>query len=282
MSLSRAAFALVLVLGGCDSLFNLDHVPAGGGHVDGDAMPGHDDGGLDAIFDASLCGAFDEDGDGLFDDCDPCPAVGGSTLDTDMDGLPDTCDPNLGPPDSLGHKKDKILFYAMFSKQSDLDDNFNAPAGGVVYLSTNSAISVSGDGMLNGAALLTKQSLSPTKIELDIGGLGGGGVYVNEVSIVEPAVTCHIFGTGCNQVDAGQTCFYISSTAKGMQPDPSSDLKKLELYKNGTSMATCRVTGSSSTATSGTGTLSQSTIQIAVSKDASMKILSMVVYGAGT
>jgi hypothetical protein len=83
-------------------------------------------------------------------------------------------------------------------------------------------------------------------------------------------------------VDAGQTCFYISSTAKGMQPDPTSDLKKLELYKNGTSMATCRVTGSSTTSTSGSGTLSQSTIQIAVSKDASVKILSMVVYGAGT
>ncbi len=43
----------------------------------------------------------DEDGDGLADDQDPCPALAGTAADSDGDGVGDACDPHPSTPGDL-------------------------------------------------------------------------------------------------------------------------------------------------------------------------------------
>lgn len=72
-------------------------VVAGCGRFDFDAR-------VDAAADASTCISpigHDEDGDGLDDNCDPCPNLAGDATDTDQDGVGDACDPSASPLDRI-------------------------------------------------------------------------------------------------------------------------------------------------------------------------------------
>lgn len=107
---TASALALAILISGCsldragigalpdgaagpDGGPGLDGGPAldGGGPDGGDLA---DDGGVDAFVppDTGGCGAIDDDGDGVPDGCDRCPA-GDDRVDVDADGQPDACDP---------------------------------------------------------------------------------------------------------------------------------------------------------------------------------------------
>ncbi|HUS28334.1 MAG TPA: hypothetical protein VMZ53_07490 [Kofleriaceae bacterium] len=91
-------FVLLGVLGGCDTVFSVDHV----GPTRDDAR------GADAALDAApgCWSAFqqdhDEDGDGRMDGCDNCPAVFNEQQeDDDGDQVGNACDPHPGMPDRI-------------------------------------------------------------------------------------------------------------------------------------------------------------------------------------
>lgn len=79
--------AALLLLTGCGRL-SFDATGEPGGVTDAR---------MDALADAAApaCGTsvHDEDGDGLFDACDPCPHLIGGAADADGDGVGDLCDP---------------------------------------------------------------------------------------------------------------------------------------------------------------------------------------------
>jgi hypothetical protein len=63
---------------------------------------------IDAPLDARICGTHDEDGDGIPDDCDDCPADANPLqVDSDGDGVGDACDPRPG-------QMDRIAFFESF------------------------------------------------------------------------------------------------------------------------------------------------------------------------
>jgi hypothetical protein len=84
--------ALLLALAGCDRVFAFDEVHTAT---------------ADARRDANLCGGIDhdEDGDGIADSCDDCPAdANPDQLDDDGDGVGDICDPHrMDNKDRLAH-----------------------------------------------------------------------------------------------------------------------------------------------------------------------------------
>lgn len=93
---------LALALASCGRL-GFD-VPAGVEAPDGGA-------------DTAMVG-HDEDGDGLPDDIDPCPATAGDATDSDSDGVGDACDPHPATPgDSI----------AVFSPLTPDDQPFDNP-----------------------------------------------------------------------------------------------------------------------------------------------------------
>jgi hypothetical protein len=82
--------ACLLLLGGCNLVFPRD-VETVGPDAPIDDCP---------IAPTPLCGVDDpdEDGDGVRDDCDPCPASTNQTGDADGDNIGDACDPHAGAP----------------------------------------------------------------------------------------------------------------------------------------------------------------------------------------
>jgi len=75
------------------------------GDLDGDGIPNKSD-----FCNQKAGGQFDEDGDGLGDDCDPCPiAPPPAKPDTDTDGIDAPCDPD---PDLDGNR---IVLYDGFN-----------------------------------------------------------------------------------------------------------------------------------------------------------------------
>jgi hypothetical protein len=88
---------------------------------------------------------YDEDGDGIVDGCDLCPAIADPLqLDEDGDGVGDECDPHL----SSAH--DRIAFFDGFSLP-DLDPRWHAYGSRGAWAQANGAVAqttVQGSGTL--------------------------------------------------------------------------------------------------------------------------------------
>lgn len=94
----KLALVALVSLCGCDALFDLHRIEITTGSNTPDAPMIY----LDAPADAANCGMHDEDSDGLFDKCDPCPTVSDvGDMDMDQDGIGDTCDPDQGPQNTI-------------------------------------------------------------------------------------------------------------------------------------------------------------------------------------
>jgi len=94
----KLALVALFAACGCDSLFDLHRIEITTGSNTPDAPTIY----LDAPADAPICGMHDEDSDGLFDKCDPCPTVSDAgDMDMDRDGIGDTCDPDQGPHNTI-------------------------------------------------------------------------------------------------------------------------------------------------------------------------------------
>jgi hypothetical protein len=93
--------ALLALLAGCNSLLGVHTFESGAADAALDAPP--DEPALDVAVDGRHCfSSHDEDGDGVLDDCDNCPAVTNpNQADADGDGVGDACDPELGEQDTL-------------------------------------------------------------------------------------------------------------------------------------------------------------------------------------
>lgn len=273
----RTCVLALLLLGGCDSLFNLDHVPPGGGGGSDGSM-GDDDAavrdGDPLMADAADCGTFDEDADGRMDGCDLCPTVAGSEADADLDGLPDACDPDLGTG-----QKDKILFAALFSDPLELGAKFDSTNTENMFPS--SLVYVNGTGAL-AATMTTKVSLAPTRIVLNITGVEGGG-YSAIVAVSQPSITAEVHAAGCDQTTLTQTCFLTQTgSGFGILQTKASNVTRIELSRNAGGTSTVfAVTASSTTGIGSTAQLSQAPITVTATAISGVKILNMVVYGSG-
>jgi hypothetical protein len=105
---ARTTLLVVLVVGGCDRVFGLDH-------------PTDDVDGLDVPTDASCAAADDEDGDCIVDARDNCPGASNPDQLDDgegelADGVGDACDPD---PDQPG---DRVLRFYSFLDSIDATD----------------------------------------------------------------------------------------------------------------------------------------------------------------
>jgi hypothetical protein len=106
----RRAYALVILMG-CDRVFLLQHIP--------DASPCWDP---DHV-------VHDEDGDGIADGCDICPAdPDPMQTDDDGDGVGDACDPHRGMPG------DHLVFFDPFETS---DPRWTSVGAGAAWLIAN-------------------------------------------------------------------------------------------------------------------------------------------------
>ena len=100
---------LVLAVTGCNGVFGLAHVTVAADAVATDAAP---------ICWNPLATTHDEDGDGIADNCDNCPAdVNPGQEDSDGDGVGDACDPHPGIADQI-ELFDPLLTDASWMPQS--------------------------------------------------------------------------------------------------------------------------------------------------------------------
>ncbi|MBR9871336.1 MAG: hypothetical protein GYB26_09380 [Gammaproteobacteria bacterium] len=86
-------FTALLALAGCEADSSGDGSSVNGGeqNVDGSGNGSNDDGSKE----------FDEDGDGIPDNEDSCPATGNDGVDADADGIDDACDGQVSNQDDL-------------------------------------------------------------------------------------------------------------------------------------------------------------------------------------
>jgi hypothetical protein len=119
----------------------------------------------------------DDDGDGLCDDVDPCPADFGDTTDTDGDGVGDACDPS---PTLVG---DSIAqFYPMLSIDSDW-----SVSDGSTWVFENSAIVATNVGNAATEHPAPQPIIEPT-VEVEIEPtFGGDGAMVGAYVVAQPS-----------------------------------------------------------------------------------------------
>lgn len=128
--------AWLVLLAGCDRVLGLGPIaplPGDGAASDG-ALPPRDIAPADVAIDAPFCATHpadpmchDEDGDGVVDALDNCPATsnpltGGKQTDTDGDGVGDQCDPH---PTVKG---DSVASFAPFA--AGFDGGWSSDIGG--------------------------------------------------------------------------------------------------------------------------------------------------------
>ncbi len=136
-----AVLATVPVLASCNQLFQLDQT-----HLRGTGC-----------WDSSQA-VRDEDGDGLADGCDNCPAVvNPDQTDDDLDGVGDACDPHLGDA------RDRLAFF----------DGFGAPVpdsrwtpGGTVQWSFDGSAAVQSDANAFGELFLSGVMFTDATVEI--------------------------------------------------------------------------------------------------------------------
>lgn len=251
--------AVLLVLGGCTSIFGLD-APTRAKPPDAST-----DDVVVAPEDApAVCTSVvnDEDSDAIDDACDACPTVPSDTSDADGDGLPNACDPNLV------NSGDRILFARMFTA-----------AGEILDLDPNQAMWAAADhGVvhLDDSGRLRTPNLAPTKIELRVLGFTG----TDALEIRAPGVTCTI---------RPETCF-VTPTAMCAEMTPgtnyvelaaaSSELRRV-VVTPGSGGTKCELlAGGALAEVSSTGMLGNGSTEVRIGLDSATVVQSIVVYGA--
>jgi len=102
-------------LGACGRL-SFDSIGTSGGDAGSDANG--------TPRDALACTAnHDEDGDGIDDNCDPCPQIAGDAADSDGDGVGNACDPEPNNP-----RQSIALFDPFVALSDDWVATTNVPA----------------------------------------------------------------------------------------------------------------------------------------------------------
>jgi hypothetical protein len=267
----RWLLVLGLVAGGCNKLFDLEHVNGGGGDASGSDGPAADP---DAVTDGPDSDApgcvgspvVDEDSDGIDDSCDPCPtSTGSNLLDGDGDGLPNACDPEAGPAN-------KILLYASFAQQSDT----------LAFSLTNATWDVGGRGlirMMGGGTLMTKAMYAATMVEIRVinatAANNGAELDVTNTGNVQCIVTDNDCSTGIG------TCVTIvpGGTGTAHLSTDLSTLQRVELFTT-TSPSSCRISaGAAATSINGTVQLTTNSFSVTTNAAATADIRSVVIYG---
>lgn len=184
----KLAVTILVLAAGCDRLFDIHRieVPAGSG-PDAPIVD------LDATTDAANCGMHDEDGDGMFDRCDPCPTISDAgDGDEDHDGVGDACDPDPSLPNTID---------GFYSFQNGLG------LTGMTDTYPNDTLRI-GNG---GNVVTTKAFTAPEVIDATVASLPPGASF--EI-VVNPgstnALTCEI-STTCT---SSPTCLFLSTSTQ--------------------------------------------------------------------
>lgn len=264
------ALLVVLLLGGCDQLFDIERVDLsrndGGGIADGGAR---DDGDVppDAAFTCPIQPAlYDEDGDSIDDRCDGCPTVPSDELDGDGDGLPNACDYDLAL------SGDRILFAATFADPAELG---SFVAAGASYNAAGTAISLG-----SGGSLTTTDSFTPLAIEVHVTP-SPMAMMVPEVRVGTPLKRCRVIGASCSSITSmsGSTCARISDVSAAELPRPINELQRVLVTTAGNN-STCEIRMATvSVNATGVGPLATGAVAVeAIATTAQVR--SVVIYGA--
>jgi hypothetical protein len=253
--------SLLVLLAGCDKLFDLEHVSRKDAGGDGDNTP---DG------DAFVCNAIghDEDTDTLDDACDTCPTFAGTaTMDMDTDGLPDECDRNNAPTGA-----DKILHYWSFSRDDRTD--FAITGGTPTYLGTNNGSIVVGANTI----FETTDPYPLTRVDFHVAGIMlPGGTAVVDVQI-GGVTLCTVSGGACSGTGTG-TCLRFGAGAQGTWPLASTSARRLSVYRDGDRVM-CEITdGSNGVPVGTTTTLVAGSVGVVTNASSSVRIEAIVIYG---
>jgi hypothetical protein len=258
--------AFALLVGGCDSLFSIDHVT-----LEADGGGG---GGDDAVVtgDGALCDPIkpDEDSDGLVDDCDACPTIPSKDAgDMDSDGLPDPCDPH----ETTGG--DKIVFKAMFATADDLEKFATTP--NAAYSTANHGIvTLKHDGAV--AAMTTVETFTPYEVEVNVAGIASTSTS-QKVLLTTASVDCNVYFCGTSS-----TCAVLApgggSPATLGTTSPSA-LAQILMTQSGSGVQ-CTIKGNGATGTSSTNGFVPTAISIQVADvlDTAVFVKSVVIYGS--
>lgn len=253
----RLVFLLV-TLGGCHKLFDLEKV-TNGGQSDGGAM----------MADANVvCPinpvVFDEDGDSIDDRCDACPTVASDSSDADGDGLPNACDPNL----STG---DRILFYATFGSVNDMTAFTST---GTAVWSANNLGTVS---LASSSTLRTILPYLPTMIDVKVAGVTAISLPAT-ISIGNASMACTLQASDCNATRNDQVCLRFASN-QAIQDGFIPSLTRMTLRRSGDTTSCDAVVGAKPTLTTNLP-IANANIEVTASLDMQVVVSSIVVYGA--
>jgi hypothetical protein len=226
------------------------------GDQDGDGVKDSDDN-CPAVANATQ---DDEDGDGLGDVCDPCP-VAANNADSDSDGVGDACDPNPGV------SGDKIVAFAGFAH--------GLP--GAPWVVTGSVVAMAGDAVatapaMSGALLMYPEPATGSVTVVSDGELDayasmtvpvGLGVAARHSDGTDNSVACQLVGQQ-NDLTLQKLRLYDSSLNMVVNEVDHSIVpgtrSTLTLHRTGTSY-TCAATMPGATAT-GASSLSVPSPQI--------------------
>lgn len=226
---------LVLAVTGCNGVFGLAHVSVAADAVVTDATP---------ICWNPLATTHDEDGDGIADNCDNCPAdVNPGQEDSDGDGVGDACDPHPGIADQIE------LFDPLLSDANWMPETGFLIGGTWVLGADQYGQTAAANGFLWSFADLTTGTHTLASIEVvmsgldnpDVGDYGAGiGFETGSGGTAQHLLCGFSTSSGAGQVtiealDSGFTVRGAQQTPLELTPDPVH----IMLITSATDPATC-------------------------------------------
>jgi hypothetical protein len=260
---------LVLVIGGCNKLFDLEYVDpnklhdggAQGDSLTGDSLAG--DSSESGCVDPS---GFDEDSDGLDDACDGCPTISSTAEDDDGDGLPNECDSSMTTAE-------EIKAYWSFS---------GSTSSSSLAFTANTVIDNKGQGSLAmgaGASMKTNNTYLPSRIEVLVRAASATALTGKLTVALPTLVACEVVASACG-ANTSATCATVVPSPNGgaMLGTPISALRKVVFHEAGTVRCTAS-NGSASVTAVGASLFASSQIEIATNGQLAIFVDSLVIYG---